>query len=206
MKKKETKEEEKNIIGRVFDIILYNEDGPVFFDYISKLENLCIDNGYSYYYITHDKDIKEDGTPDKVHTHYLIYTNGTTTTLDHIASEVGLPKNKIQRKNYLTSSIKYLTHESSLSQDKQLYDWHDILSNDMNRVNKIYQNMDENTYMREFKKYIDTRTSIIYYSEFVDYVLKENLWSFYRRSASIVKLLIDEHNNEIREKYQKRVA
>lgn len=182
---------EKNI-GRLFEIILYNEDGPEFFDKLCKLENLCVDNNYSYYYITHDKD-----KDTKVHTHYLIYTNGSTTTLDHISKECDIPQNKIEKKNLLTSSIKYLTHESTNSVDKATYDWKDISTNDLTRLEKIFSNMDENTYMREFKSYIDNRRSIIYISEFVEYVLERNLWSYYRRSASIIKLLIDEHNKNI---------
>lgn len=103
-----------------------------------KLENLCIDNNYSYYYITHDKDTysqedyekylekhKEEpkwkiGDLKEVHTHYLIYTNESTTTLDHISKECELEKRFIEKKNYLTSSIKYLVHSSTFPKKKHV--------------------------------------------------------------------------------------
>lgn len=182
----------KEKIGRLFEIILYNEDGPTYFDTLMKLENFCIDNGYSYYYITHDKD------NNKVHTHYLLYTNGSTTTIDHISKECDIPKNKIEKKNFLQSSIKYLTHESTNAKEKALYNWKDINTNDVARLNKIYENLDENTYMREFINFIDTNDSIIEYRQFVEYVLSKDVWSYYRRSAAILKMLIDEHNNKIK--------
>ena len=80
-------------IGRLFEIILYNENGPEYFDKLIKLENLFIENNYSYFYIVHDKD------NNKVHTHYLIYTNGSTTTLDHISKECDIPLNMIEKKS-----------------------------------------------------------------------------------------------------------
>lgn len=218
MKKK--KEKEESIIGRIFEIILYNEDGPDYFDKLCKLENYCIDNNFTYYYITHDKDIYSDedrqkyianneeeptwkvGDIKEKHTHYLIYTNSkTTTTIDNISKECEIKPNKIKKKNYLVSSIKYLTHESTNSTDKALYDWHDILTNDNARVNKVYENLDENTYMREFINYIDENSNIIEYRQFVEFVLSKNLWSYYRRSASIIRLLIEEHNNKIKVKW-----
>ena len=183
-----------NLTGRLFEVILYQDNLPDYFDKLLKLENFCIDNSYSYWYIVHDKE-------KKVHTHFLIYTNGSTTTLDHIAKDNGVEKNLIEKKNYLTSSIKYLTHESSNSKDKPLYNWEDIITNDSDRLRKIYENLDENSYIREFKNYIDSRNSIIYYNEFVSYVLENNLWSYYRRSASIIKLLIDEHNQFIKDNW-----
>lgn len=190
-----------NIIGRIFECILYNNDGPVYFNQLLKLENLCIDNNYSYYYITHDKDKKEDGTDAEVHTHYLIYTNGSTTTLDHISKECDIKPNKIEKKNYLSSSIKYLTHESTFSKEKALYNWKDILSNDYTRVNKIYENLDENCFMKELISFIDKQNKVLSYREFVDYVLQNDMWSYYRRSASIIKMLIDEHNDKIKQSW-----
>lgn len=185
----------KNNIGRLFEIILYNEDGPLYFDYLIKLENFCIDNNYSYYYITHNKD------GGKIHTHYLIYTNGSTTTLDHISKDNDIPLNKIEKKNYLKSSIEYLVHDSTNSKNKAQYDWHNIMTNDIVRVEKIFNNLDENTTMSDLIRYIDSCKNIITYRDFVDYVLSHELWSYYRRSASILKLLIDEHNNKIKESW-----
>lgn len=192
----------KNKTVRLLEIILYNEDGPDYFDKLCKLEEICIDNGYSYYYITHDSDINDDtGEALKRHTHYLIYTNGSTTTLDHISKESDIPLNKIEKKNYLTSSIKYLVHQSVNSTDKMTYDWHDIMTNDIDRVKKVFENLDENSYIRQFTQYIDSREEVISYRDFIDYVLKENLWSYYRRSASIIKLIIDEHNADLNDKW-----
>lgn len=51
--------------------------------------------------------------------------------------------------------------------------------------------------MYELVHFIDSQ-EIIIYRDFVDYILKNNLWSYYRRSASILKMLIDEHNNKIK--------
>lgn len=189
---KKEKENKSIEIGRLFEIILYNEDGPDYFNHLCLLEELCINNNYSYYYITHDKD-----KDTKVHTHYLIYTNGSTTTLEHISKECDIPKNKIEKKNFLNSSIKYLTHESTNSKDKELYNWQDINTNDITRVNKIFESLDENTTIRELISYIEKSKKIIELNDFVHFVLDKGLWSYYRRSASIMKSLIEEHNNKI---------
>ena len=188
MKKSQT------ISGRLFEVILYLDDLPLYYDRIMKLEEMCSDSSYSYWYIVHDKEKKN-------HCHFLIYTNGSTTTLEHIAKTIDIESNYIEKKNFLTSSIKYLTHESTNSKDKVLYDWHDISTNDLDRLNKIYENLYENTYIREFKSFIDDSNSIITYNEFTTYVLQNNLWSYYRRSAAIIKLLIDEHNQFIKDNW-----
>lgn len=179
---------------RLFEIIMYPDSKSYdFYGKINEFESYCESHSYSYWWILHDKE------EVKTHCHFLVYCNGSTTTLNKIARDLYLDTNMIEKKTLLTSSLKYLCHISTNSTDKVQYDWHDINTNDITRLKKVYDNLDENSYIRLFINYIDTK-DIIYYRDFVNYVLDNNLWSYYRRSASILTLIIKEHNEYIVEK------
>lgn len=183
----------KNTI-RLFEIILYPDSKSYdFLNKIDEFQSYCDEHSYSYWWILHDKE------EVKSHCHFLVYCSSTTTTISKLAKDLFLDENMIEKKQFLNSSLKYLCHVSSNSTEKVQYDWHDIYTNDMDRLKKIYENLDENSYIRLFISYIDNH-DIIYQRDFVNYVLDNNLWSYYRRSAGIITNLISEHNKYIIEK------
>lgn len=100
-----------------------------------------------YAYITHDKDSKDDGTPDVLHHHIIVsfynqrYYGGVCRVLDEFANELGRDFNynvlpiSTDGNNSLAKCFVYLTHGDD--PDKYQYDLSDVHSDNLGHWNKI---------------------------------------------------------------------
>lgn len=88
MKKKENPKTK----NRWYTAILYIED-----EKYNHYMNVIKDKYYYVTYIDHDKDILEDGTPKKNHTHVLFYVGDNARHVNAIAEEIGIPSNYLER-------------------------------------------------------------------------------------------------------------
>lgn len=183
--------------GRNFSLILY-EDSTIynFNEVISKAINMCNNNGWSYYYILHNEDIKENGEKDKPHYHFIIIINSkeSDTTINNISKFIGLPTNYIEKQSKPKFMILYLAHQSPNSKEKYNYDWHNIETNNLKKLEEVFNSDEEQRNIYAIIDYIDS-IGYITFIDFSKFILNNNLWSYYRRSGAIINNLIKEHNN-----------
>lgn len=191
---------QKNKKFRTIELMLYVDTTS--YDYVSlidSLERVAKDNGYRYYYIYHDKDTGGNGSILKTHIHFLLYTGrDKELTLKKLCSLLNVPLISIpfdyRIKNNIRESVKYLCHNTINSSSKFQYDYHDIITNDIDYVLRVYSEDIETSSIINIIDYIDRRDDYIKIRELVDYILNNNLWSQYRRNASIIKDIVNEHN------------
>lgn len=87
-----------------FSIITYPEDA----DYKVHIAKAKFD-GYPYAYIIHDKDSKEDGTPDKIHCHTLMRVPNAMTE-SAFAYRFNLDERLVEGVSSYKSYAVYLVH------------------------------------------------------------------------------------------------
>lgn len=183
--------------GRNFSLMLY-EDSEIydFNSVINKAINMCDINGWSYFYILHNEDIKDDGTKDKDHYHFFIHikSDKSDTTINNISKNIDLPSNYIEKMNKPNQCILYLAHQSPNSKEKYNYDWHTIETNNLKKLEEVFASDEEQRNIYAIIDYIDS-IGYITFTDFSKFVLNNNLWSYYRRSGYIINNLIKEHNN-----------
>lgn len=177
--------------GRNFDIVLYEDSTSyIYQDVMDKAISMCNINGWSYYYIIHDRD-----TGTKKHTHFTIIcpSDGNDYTIHSIADTLGIEDNMVEKKKSPKQCILYLAHRTTKSSDKYQYDWHDIRTNNEAKLREVFALDEETTYISIIIDYIDS-ASYIDYIDFSKFILDHSLWSYYRRSGAIINNLIHHHN------------
>lgn len=200
----------KNQKFRTIELVLWTiTDSYDTWDIISLLEDFCFVNGYRYYYLNHDKDVDDNGEPKKEHIHFIIYTtrDKECTTkqlfsyLNWFDEDGNIPSfAQFRIKNNIRESVKYLTHSSNNSTNKYHYDWMAIQTNDTPYVERVFSEDMESASILLIIRYIDDREDFVKVREVVQMVLDKDIWSVYRRNASIVKSLLDEHNFKLMKK------
>lgn len=161
-----------------YEIIIYDSVD------ISRLINICYSNNYNYAYIFHDKD------ENKPHYHFQLYFT-SQRYINSISKEFDVPTNLITIIKDKKKAIQYLIHLNDDS--KYQYSIEDICSNfniDIYFSNKNVE-MDD---ISSIIDYIDNQHCIIYYYNLMTFVLKNSIWSSYRRNYSIIKDIVQEHN------------
>lgn len=105
-----------------------------------RIKELCQNDDDVYYYIYHDKDIKEDGTPKCLHVHFvIIFKNAHSYQSVYKALKISREKNL----EFVRSSIKacrYLTHrnEINMAEGKFPYNVDEVIqSPNGNYINSI---------------------------------------------------------------------
>lgn len=175
---------------RAFHLVLYpNED-------ITHEQALdYIINNLHYAYIHHYKDIKEDGTIKKLHTHVVIkYLNAKT--ISAVSKELGIKENCIMpcKKNY-KKALLYLIHYDE--PQKIGYSIDEVEGDLKSVLIKTLQTFD--TEDDSILKIIHLLNELPYTSlnDFVQIICMEGLYSYFRRSQYIFVRLLDEHNNNL---------
>ena len=137
-------------------------------------------------YITHDKDIDDDGLLKKSHIHFIGRNKEDVITPAGVMYHLGIPENAIQQIRYWKSAVQYLIHKNA--PDKVQYGIEDITSN-----------FDVSMYFKDAKDETEEAQRIInfiYQTEstdiktLVDFALNNNLWATFRRGYSIYKELM----------------
>lgn len=170
---------------RNYEIILY------LIEDVNRFVDICIQNGFDYCFIYHDKDLKEDKSDfKKAHYHFHIYMPNQKS-LSKVSEIFNIKENYIEYINYKPSAIRYLTHADY--NEKYNYDIFSIKSNF--DITKYFNNLisDEQTEIEIIMEFIHRKKRIDLYDVY-KYVVDNNIWSTYRRNYSIIKDLIYEHN------------
>ena len=171
--------------SRNYEIILYTTEE------CTRLVNICIEQGFDYAYIKHDKDLKEDLSDFKdLHFHFLIFMPNQKT-ISALSKILKVGENYIQFIRNKRGAIRYLTHADN--NDKADYDILNIKSN--MDLTKYFQNIvsDENVEIEMIIEFISVKHQISYRA-LMKFVIDCGIWSTYRRNYSIIKDLVYEHN------------
>lgn len=170
---------------RNYEIILY------LIEDVNRYVNICIENGFDYAFIYHDKDLKEDKSDfKKPHYHFQIYMQNQKS-LSRMSKIFNISENYIEYIYHKKKAIQYLTHADY--NDKHNYSIFEIKSN--MDLTKYFNNLvsDESVEMEIIFDFISRNKNISLLSVY-KYVIDNNIWSTYRRNYSIIKDLIYEHN------------
>lgn len=188
---------EKNEKHRLYEIIAYKEYFPTLINTITKLDK-C-----RYYWCHHDKDLRDDGTIKDEHWHILVYFDNACT-LSALMKKINFDKQekisfwkKGTDEGRLDYRVRYLIHYKSNDTHRHEYSFEDLQSNDTN-LERFFDNVDKKEYsdISLIFDYFDNQDEELYlsYRDFLNYIFSNNLWSTYRRNASIFNKLFDEHN------------
>lgn len=183
----------KNDRSKYWCLVLYPREDPKH----EKALDYIISN-YKYAFIEHNKDIDENGSLKKKHTHVVISFNNYKWR-NSLSEELEIQPNYLEKVRNLESVLKYLIHFNDIK--KYQYKIDDVCGNLKEKLIQYIKNdkEDENDKLINLLDYIDSSYTYISLSSFVRYCCKIGYYDIYRRSASTFIRLIDEHNN--REKY-----
>lgn len=181
----------ENNRSRTWDLVLYPSEDPTHqraLDYIQFHYS-------SYAFINHDKDIDENGEIKKNHTHVVIQFKNQKWR-NSLALELGITPNYMQKCEKIDKSLEYLIHLNN--EEKYQYDIKEVQGTLKSRLERLILNKDksEEEIVIELLTYIRSQNHIRL-TDFVRYVCEKGLYSYYRRSQSTFKIIIEEHNYEI---------
>ncbi len=192
---------EKQEKRRLYEIIAYSE-------YFTELMyNVMQLKGLRWYWVYHDKDLKDDGSIKDPHYHILIYFDNAKT-LSSLMKNIKFDKQekiKFFKKGSddgrLDYRVRYLIHYKSFDAKKHEYSLTDIHTNDatIDRFFLDNENQELNDITMIFD-YFDNKEDVsLSYRNFLNYILSNNLWSTYRRNAYVLNRLFDEHNADLKD-------
>ena len=177
----------EKIRSRCYHLILYPDDT----EHVKILD--LIENNYNYAYILHDKDtIGQTDEVKKPHWHIILYFDNAKY-LNSLAEELHIQPNYL-RTEELKKGLEYLIHKNN--KNKYQYDIEEVFGPLKENLNNYLNNSieTEKTSILLLFSLIDTFEGPITLEEFIPIVVKNNLWSFFRRSQLTWFNLIKEHN------------
>ncbi len=184
--------EKKNALthNRNYFVLLYT-DNPEHVKALENIKRLC----ENYAYILHDKDCYKD-TDDikKEHIHVVVkFPNKRYRSA--VAKDFGLEERFLEGCK-LESGLRYLLHLDD--EDKYRYDVSEVKGTLLPYLHKILNSMgkDEGERASDLFKLIDSTTTAIKISDFSKYCAVNGYWDLYRRSSTIFRDYIREHNQE----------
>lgn len=180
----------KNERSLYWTLLLYEDSDTLCFnDFKDKLNN------YECLYIKHDKDKLETGELKKIHYHVVLkFKNYKWKSA--LSEELGVELNYLQPVRNLNNILCYLIHFKE--DNKYHYDLSEVKgsANFKDKLNKVIKSIDlsEEDRVLSIMEYLYSQKYYVSFTSLVDFVLKNGLWSDFRRSASIFSKLLDEHN------------
>lgn len=177
--------------SRVFNLLLYpNEDKShqKALQYIEQHFN-------SYAYICHDRDKDNQGELKKSHTHIVLQFNNAKWK-NSLAEELNITSNYIEKSRSLEKSLLYLIHFND--SDKEEYFLKEVKGPLTSKLDLLLlkKNSSEEDIIISLLDYIKSQDYLTI-TEFVTFTCSCGLYSYYRRSQSTFKTIIEEHNYNI---------
>lgn len=147
--------------------------------------------------ILHDRDIEADGSIKKPHYHFVIKLTGPGTlgSVQRIIPNV--KENYIQPCKSMRGQCRYLVHKDN--PEKAQYNQDEIVGNIKLAKRYLNTNDDEAEDVSKILEYVESQEHIIRTADVLRFALDNNLYSVYRRGASIINMLIKEHNATVYE-------
>lgn len=180
---------EKNLRSRCYHLILYPDNE----EHVKMLD--LIETNYNYAYILHDKDfIADTGELKKAHWHVILYFEHAKL-LSALAEELQIAPNYI-RTEELRKGLFYLIHRNN--KDKYQYSVSEVVGPLTDNLQKYLGTSveSEKTSVLLLFNYINSYEGPIYLQDLLPIIIKEDLWSYFRRSQLTWFKLMDEHNKK----------
>lgn len=177
----------QKIRSRCYHLVLYDEDitHKNAMDYIEK--------NFDYCNILHDKDFDiTTGEILKSHYHYILYFDNPVY-LSSLAKQLGIKHNYIVEES-LKKGLLYLIHYNN--KDKYQYSIDEVHGTLKDKLYTYLNNNVENESqcIQQILMYLQSVDHRLTLYDFIQYVVSNNLWSYYRRSQITFIKLLDEHN------------
>ena len=175
--------------SRCFACILYEDSTQ--YDLKNVLEYIRV-HIEKYAYIKHKPEEEET----KPHYHVLLYFPNKRWK-SSLSTELGVPINYFQ-KAQLVPYLKYLIHFDN--EEKEQYKVDDVHGTLKDKLNDVLNFNSEQNQFSEIMVYFETSNKPITWTNLTYYCLSHNLYGCYRRNVNSLKLLLQEHNEEMRKR------
>lgn len=180
----------KKVRSRCYHLILYEED----ITHKNALD--YIQNNFNYACILHDKDFDEiTGEIKKSHYHVILYFDNAVY-LSSLAKQLGIKSNYIWVEE-LKKGLEYLIHKNNA--EKFQYSIDEVFGTLKYKLYTYLNNNIENESqcVKLILSFFQDSSSPISLTDFILYLVNNNLWSYYRRSQTTFLRLLDEHNKAL---------
>ena len=189
------------IKSRAFKILLY----PVTESYDTYQVMKHIVKNYDYVSIYHDKDVKEDGTPDDPHFHYVIRWTGAPRYASGLAKEFGIDSRFFipiyggdDTTTGLKYSLTYLVHKDLL--DKYQYNTRLVRHKPNSKLFTLFRRyvftdvqLSEGEILLELVEFV-RKNRYVSTADMIIYTVQNGWHQVYKKYTSQVHRLMDEHN------------
>lgn len=176
---------------------------------IVHLASLVMTGQYKVCWIIHDKDVLEDGTPDKPHCHAVVHLDNAMTK-SAFSQNFAIRDRMIQvcRKGDeiedLDSAFLYMIHADKKSRDKGKHQYDPQLikgpmANYARERIKAILGKKKNAEQKEADSFLDIQCYIessmyVTMTDLSRWAAQNGHWSCFRRSSGIIRDIIKEHN------------
>lgn len=178
---------------RKWELVLYSDSTSYNCDeVISQAKNFF--NEWAF--VLHDKDVYEDGSPKKPHYH-LIGKLPHNFTPSGICFHLGITDSSLANISSWKGAVRYLMHLDN--PEKHQYSNDEIQTN-FSLVPFLVQKEDDTAQASQIYAYITESNPSL--QEVVEYCLRKNLWSAFRRGFAVWSKLINFNSKEERLSYE----
>lgn len=181
-------ETKRRVVNRYFVAVLYPEDENYkhYMDFITK-------HYMEVTYITHNRDVDENGEIKKEHTHILFKVGENARHLSAVAKEIGIPENYLQGCNK-DAMLAYLIH--LYNPDKTRYNLSEVQGQLKGQLQKmiIKDIPEEERYNKILMGIVSGEIKNI--TQLMQYGIRFKLIEEIRRSQFIFCKMIEERNNK----------
>lgn len=175
------------IYERIYELIIYDEDNIDVENFIPE------DYKVKQAYISHDKDIKEDGQPKKKHIHLILWFD-REKSIKALSKELNFPINRIKWKADIYGTLQYLIHKNN--PEKAQYDYKEIHSDIDGLYEYIYptekEEVSEEDDLRVIMSYVQNHIGTLRLYDIYCFAVDNGVWSSYRRNYTIIKDILME--------------
>lgn len=181
---------EKKFRSRNMRFLIY-PDNPTHVKALSKIKEK-----YDYAMILHDKDFKEDGSPDKIHIHVVAKIATSACWNTSICKDLGLEPIFSRPCSSINKALQYLIHFNN--PEKYQYSIDEVEGSLKNKLVECINSdgKDESDKVYELISYIHN-ADFLSITEFSAYCCSLGYWDVFRRSGVIFIKMLDEHNKSL---------
>lgn len=152
-----------------------------------------IKQSYDYAMILHNRDVTSDGELKKEHWHVVLRFKQAVWS-SAICKELGIEDRWIESVKKFDNAIQYLIHYND--RDKVQYSVDEVTGNLKIRLTESINKGEKNEVEKvtEIIDYISQQNRKISIKELAIYCAESGCWSEFRRSATILLKILEEHN------------
>lgn len=176
-----------------WEIVLYPDS--LSYEYADVLMACCATFD-KWAYITHNRDLDDDGVPIKDHTHF-IGSREKSLTPESVSYMTGAPISALANIRFWRASVRYLIHMDQ--PEKAQYEKDDIKSN-IDLKQYLRNETDDDLQAERIFYFIKDNYTELTMPKLTAWVIENHLWAAYRRGFAVWSKLLRSVENEDRRK------